>query len=195
MEQAAAMLKAAKRPVILLVGRVSRSVEGWNDRVALAETLNAKVITDLKIGCGFPTDHPLHAGAPASNALVAGSGCGAQGGGSHPRLDWVDLNGILRGGFGFDVPKTKIIHVTADFHVHRGWSMDYEALPPVDLLLPTTPEEAVPRLLAALGGAKSRKTVAVETKSGELRTVGGTVAGRRSRALRSRLRSASGRSR
>ena len=68
-EAAAAILKAAQRPVILM-GRVSRSIDGWNDRVALAEALNAKVISDLKIGCGFPTDHPLHAGAPASNAMV-----------------------------------------------------------------------------------------------------------------------------
>src|SRR5215467_12016002 len=35
-EEAAAMLKAAKHPV-MLVGRVSRSPEGWNERVALAE--------------------------------------------------------------------------------------------------------------------------------------------------------------
>ena len=48
-EDAAAMLKAAQRPVILM-GRVSRSIDGWNDRVALAEALNAKVISDLKIG-------------------------------------------------------------------------------------------------------------------------------------------------
>jgi thiamine pyrophosphate-dependent acetolactate synthase large subunit-like protein len=68
-KEAAAMLKAAKHPV-MLVGRVSRSVDGWDARIALAEAINAKVVTDLKIGAGFPTDHPLHAGAPASNALV-----------------------------------------------------------------------------------------------------------------------------
>src|ERR1700681_3006654 len=33
-KEAAAMLKAAKHPV-MLVGRVSRSVDGWNDRIAL----------------------------------------------------------------------------------------------------------------------------------------------------------------
>src|SRR5260370_10955159 len=52
-KQAADMLKAAKHPV-MLVGRVSRSVDGWNDRIALAAAINAKVITDLKIRCGFP---------------------------------------------------------------------------------------------------------------------------------------------
>jgi thiamine pyrophosphate-dependent acetolactate synthase large subunit-like protein len=161
-KEAAAMLKAAKHPV-MVVGRVSRSVEGWNDRIALAEAINAKVITDLKIGCGFPTDHPLHAGAPASSALVPEAIEALKAADLILGLDCVDLNGVLRGGFGFDVPKTKIIHVTADFHIHNGWSMDYEALPPVDLLLPTTPDEAVPKLLAELGGAKPRKPVAVKT--------------------------------
>ena len=163
-KEAAALLKAAKHPV-MLVGRVSRSVDGWNDRVALAEAINAKVITDLKIGCGFPTDHPQHAGAPASNALVPEAIEALKGADLILGLDCVDLNGILRGGFGFEVPKTKIIHVSADFHVHRGWSMDYEALPPVDLLLPTTPDEAVPLLLAALSGAKAKKPAAVKPKA------------------------------
>jgi thiamine pyrophosphate-dependent acetolactate synthase large subunit-like protein len=43
--------------------------------------------------------------------------------------------------------------------------MDYEALPPVDLMLSTTADEAVPRLLAALGGAKARKPAAVAPKA------------------------------
>ncbi|MFX7949429.1 hypothetical protein ABTK52_18695, partial [Acinetobacter baumannii] len=30
----------------------------------LAETLGLRVITDLKVGAGFPTDHFLHVGAP-----------------------------------------------------------------------------------------------------------------------------------
>src|SRR5439155_8248272 len=59
--EAAALLKSAKHPVILM-GRVSRSMEGWNERVALAEHLNAKVVTELKLGAAIPTDHPLHAG-------------------------------------------------------------------------------------------------------------------------------------
>src|SRR5712692_8389896 len=163
-KEAAAMLKAAKHPV-MLVGRVSRSIDGWNDRVALAEAIDAKAITDLKIGCGFPTDHPQHAGAPASNALVPEAVAALNAADLILGLDCVDLNGILRGAFGFEVPKTKIISVSADFHVHRGWSMDYEALPPVDLLVPTTPDEAVPLLLAALGGAKAKKPAAVKPKA------------------------------
>ncbi len=162
-KEAAAMLKGAKHPVIV-VGRVSRSVEGWNDRVALAETINARVITDLKVGCGFPTDHPLHAGVPASSALVPEAVEALKAADVILALDCVDLNGVLRGGFGFDVPTAKIINVSADFHIHNGWSMDYEALPPVDLLLPTTPDAAVPLILAALGGAKAKMPSGAKTK-------------------------------
>jgi thiamine pyrophosphate-dependent acetolactate synthase large subunit-like protein len=163
-EAAAAILKAAHHPVILM-GRVSRSVDGWNDRVALAEALNAKVISDLKIGCGFPTDHPLHAGAPASNAMVPEAIEAIKAADVILALDWVDLAGGLRNALGHEAPKAKIINVSADFHIHNGWSMDYEGLPPVDLQLPTTPDEAVPQLIAALGGAKARKPAAVKARA------------------------------
>src|SRR5262249_9357726 len=80
-------------------------------------------------------------------------------------LDWVDLAGALRNALGHEAPKAKIINVSADFHVHNGWSMDYEGLPPVDLQLPATPDDAVPQLLAALGGAKPRNPAAVTARA------------------------------
>jgi len=61
--EAAAILKSAKQ-VVILAGRASRSTDAWDARIKLAEMLNASVVTDLKIGASFPTDHPLHAGAP-----------------------------------------------------------------------------------------------------------------------------------
>jgi thiamine pyrophosphate-dependent acetolactate synthase large subunit-like protein len=161
-DEAAAMLKGAKHPVILM-GRVSRSLDGWNERIALAETLNAKVVSDLKIGCGFPTDHPLHAGAPASNAMVPEAIEAIKAADVILALDWVDLGGALRNALGLETPKAKIINVSPDFLIHNGWSMDYEILPPVDLLLPAMPDAAVPLLLAALGGAKGHKPVAVKS--------------------------------
>jgi thiamine pyrophosphate-dependent acetolactate synthase large subunit-like protein len=173
-ENAAAMLKGAKHPVIFM-GRVSRSVDGWNERVALAETLNAKVISDLKIGCGFPTDHPLHAGAPASNAMVPEAIAAIKAADVILALDWVDLGGALRNALGQEGPKAKIISVSADFHVHNGWSMDYEMLPPVDLLLPTTPDAAVPQLLAALSGGKQRKPAEVKPRAEKYEPSSGPV--------------------
>ena len=162
-ENAAAILKAAKHPVMLM-GRVSRSVEAWNERVALAEALNAKVISDLKIGCGFPTDHPLHAGAPASNAMVPEAIAAIKAADVILALDWVDLGGALRNAVGQEGSKAKVISISADFHVHNGWSMDYEILPPVDLMLPTTPDAAVPLLLDALAARKPRMAVPVKPR-------------------------------
>ena len=155
-EKARQLLCAAKHPVILM-GRVSRSEESWKERVALAEALSARVIGDLKIACGFPTDHPLHAGAPASNAMVPEAIAAIKGADVILALDWVDLGGALRVAFGQETPNAKIISVSADFQVHNGWSMDYEMLPPVDLFLPTTPDHTVHELLAAIGRAKAHK--------------------------------------
>src|SRR5262249_15393899 len=70
--QAAEMLVNAKAPV-LLMGRFSRSEEGWKQRVALAEQLGARVLTSLKALAAFPTDHPLHAAPPGM--LVSPSVC------------------------------------------------------------------------------------------------------------------------
>src|ERR1700728_2653982 len=64
--QAAALLKDAKQ-VLILAGRASRDLDAWNARIALAEALNARVVTDLKIGATFPTDHPLYVGSPRAN--------------------------------------------------------------------------------------------------------------------------------
>jgi thiamine pyrophosphate-dependent acetolactate synthase large subunit-like protein len=61
--EAARTLRSAQRP-LLMIGRVSRDLAAWKARVALAEVLNARAITDLKVGAAFPTDHPLHVGAP-----------------------------------------------------------------------------------------------------------------------------------
>src|SRR5258708_563612 len=150
--QAAKLLKSAKNPLILM-GRVSRSLEGWNQRVALAEALNAKVITELKLGAAFPTDHPLHAGPPGSTALGPQAQEAMREADVILSLDWVDLAGACKGVFTDGVPAAKVIVVSNDFRIHRGWSMDYQGLPVCDVMLATTPEEAVPDLLKAVGGA------------------------------------------
>jgi thiamine pyrophosphate-dependent acetolactate synthase large subunit-like protein len=150
--QAVSLLRAAKRPVIL-AGRVSRSLAAWNARVALAEALGAHVITDLKQGAAFPTDHPLHAGAPGTIAPVKEAAAALREADLILSLDWVDLAGTLRTLFGDDAPSARVLQVTLDHLVHNGWSMDYQGLPPVDLLLAAEPDVAVPALLAALGVA------------------------------------------
>jgi thiamine pyrophosphate-dependent acetolactate synthase large subunit-like protein len=150
--QAAEWLARAKHPVIL-AGRVSRDVTAWRQRVALAEALGARVTTSLKVGAAFPTDHPLHVDAPMNfttdeltpvlrEADVILS------------LDWVDLAGILKplGG----PPAAKVIQVSLDHQLHNGWSMDYQALPPVDLFISADPDHATTALLHAIGPALAK---------------------------------------
>jgi thiamine pyrophosphate-dependent acetolactate synthase large subunit-like protein len=155
-EQAADMLSVAKRPVIL-AGRVSRSIEGWNARVALAEVINARVITDLKIGASFPTDHPLHVGAPGTLLPVPEALETLAQADVILSLDWVDPAGTLKAA----KASGKVIQVSIDHHLHNGWSMDYQGLPAVDLFLAADPDQAVPALLEHLGG--SRKTLLAAT--------------------------------
>jgi hypothetical protein len=57
-EKLAALVVRAQRPVFL-AGRVSRSKDAWDARVELAEAVGARVVTDLKVGAAFPTDHPI----------------------------------------------------------------------------------------------------------------------------------------
>ena len=146
--EAAAMLQSAKQ-VVILAGRTSRSEEAWNARIALAEALNASVVTDLKIGASFPTDHPLHAGAPRD--VTADTIPALRGADVILSLDWVDLAGALR--HAGPSPAAKIIQVSLDYRIHNGWSMDYQALPPVDLFLSADPDAVVPELLKVIGGA------------------------------------------
>ena len=139
--QAAQMLCQASRPVILM-GRVSRSEAGWAERIALAETLNAEVLTDLRVGAAFPTDHPLHA-APSGSFLTPAAQAVLRAADVVLSLDWLDLSGTLKQAWGEQAVDSKIIQVSVDQHSHNGWSMDHQGLPPVDLYLLCEPEPAV----------------------------------------------------
>jgi thiamine pyrophosphate-dependent acetolactate synthase large subunit-like protein len=161
-EAAAKLLSAAKHPLIL-AGRVSRSEAGWKQRVALAEKLQARVFTDIKLGAAFPTDHPLHAAPPATfpspdaakllrEADVVLS------------LDWTDLAGVLKHAWGTEPVGAKIIRVSPDAHVHRGWSMDYQGLPAADVYMMCEPDAVVPLLLEAV----KARPAAVVTKPAPL---------------------------
>jgi thiamine pyrophosphate-dependent acetolactate synthase large subunit-like protein len=163
--QAAALLEAAKN-VVLLIGRASRNEAAWAARVQLAEALGARVITDLKVGASFPTDHPLHLGAPSVLTPDA-EGLAALGAADLIlSLDWVDLAGTLKAAKA-PADGAKVISVTADYQVHNGWSMDHQGLAPVDLLLAADPETAVPLLVAALGAAPASPPAPAPTPRSE----------------------------
>ncbi len=144
-DEAARLLSNARRPV-LLMGRVSRSEEGWADRIRLAEKLNAEVLTDLKVGAAFPTTHPLNA-APAGTFLSAGAMAVLKGADVVLSLDWTDLAGTLTQAWGSEAVGSKIIQVSVDQYSHNGWSMDHQGLPPIDLYLMCEPEPVVKLLV------------------------------------------------
>ena len=151
--RAAAALQQAKNPVILM-GRVSLDPGDWDRRVALAERLGARVITDLKWGASFPTKHPLHPFPPA--LYINGDAHAAiREADAILSLDWIDLAGTLRQSNEGGLPGATVIHCSVDQHIHRGWNKDYQGLPPVDVSILAAPDRVVPKLLAALGPRKS----------------------------------------
>ena len=146
-------LAKATRP-LLLVGRVSSDADDWRRRVELAERLNARVITDLKTGASFPTQHPLHPCPPgmfvASDAvsLVREADVIVS-------LDWIDLAGTLKLACGGDWPSATIIQCSLDAYSHNGYSMDYQSLPPADIAMLAHPDALVRALLDAHAAAPS----------------------------------------
>jgi thiamine pyrophosphate-dependent acetolactate synthase large subunit-like protein len=145
---AAKLLSNAKNPVIL-AGRCSRGLDGWRSRVALAEKINAPVLTSIKLAAAFPTDHRLHpvppfqSLAPQARKLIVAADVILS-------LDWLDLAGTFKQAYGANPVSAKIIQVSCDAHSHRGWSADYQGLPPVDCYLMCETDAAVPLLLESV---------------------------------------------
>ena len=161
--RAADILKKAKNPLILS-GRVTRSEEGWAERVRLAEALGARVFSLGNSGTSFPSRHPLHLGTiafilrgrvldeiRASDAILS--------------LDWTDLGTLLTQAWpagGGEPPP--VIHCSNDFHIHNGWSMDYEKIAAADVRIATVPESLVSALLP-LVEQKGAKPAALKPKA------------------------------
>lgn len=133
----------------MLAGRCSRSLEAWKARVALAEKLNMPVLTNIKLAASFPTDHRLHP-LPPSNRLTAAGQKLITEADVILSLDCLDLAGTLKQAYGMKTVTAKVIQVSCDAHNHRGWSMDYYGLPPMDVYLMCEPDAAVPLLLDAV---------------------------------------------
>jgi thiamine pyrophosphate-dependent acetolactate synthase large subunit-like protein len=150
--RAADLLRNAKSPLIL-AGRVSRSETAWTERVALAEKLGARVVTDLKVACSFPTDHPLHVGAPGMIGTNPDSAEAVRNADVIVSLDWLDLAGSLKAA---GQTSARVIQISVDHQLHNGWSMDYQALPPVDVMIACEPDAAVSALVQALGSVTPR---------------------------------------
>lgn len=143
------LLVNAKNP-LLLFGRGSRSQTAWDNRVKLAELSGASVMTSIRERSIFPTNHDLHV-VPPLYWLSPNTKSVAREADVIISLDWVDLNGFLlqMTRATSDYP-AKIVHVSVDNILHRGWSMDYFALPPVDVPVMAGADGFVEDLLAAL---------------------------------------------
>jgi len=142
---AARLLVGAKSPVFM-IGRGSRSMKAWANRVKLAELLGAGVVTDLHNAAVFPSDHGLHIGRPTSRLVGA-----AKEAVLHAdvilSLNWLDLGGCFRvlkrdGGV-----KGKVIHVTMEKFLHNGFGMELFELPPADVGADADPDAFVAQLL------------------------------------------------
>jgi thiamine pyrophosphate-dependent acetolactate synthase large subunit-like protein len=140
-------LRDARRPVIL-AGRVSRSEDDWQRRVALAEHCGATVLTDFKVGAAFPTWHPLHGAAPAYFMSEEGLAI-LRDADVVVSLDWVDLAGTLRSAWGAGEAPAHVVQVSLDQTLHNGFGGEHQGLVGADTYLMCDPDEFVTHTLAA----------------------------------------------
>lgn len=153
-DQVVRLLAQSRRPLFLF-GRVNRSQSSWNQRIELAETVDARVLTDIKQGSAFPTYHRLHPAPPgvftpphavdliqAADLLIS--------------FDWVDLAGTLKAA-GATYPSGKVVHISLDSTLHNGWSKDHYGLPAVDLPVFADPDKALEPILAGVKAQNLRQ--------------------------------------
>jgi thiamine pyrophosphate-dependent acetolactate synthase large subunit-like protein len=143
-----ALLAQSRKPLFMF-GRVNRTQQGWDERVQLAERYEVRVLTDLKQAAAFPTQHLLHASAPAvfntprtcemireADVIVS--------------FEWVDLAGTLQAAYpGGEEPAAKIVHISLDTALHNGWSKDHFGHPPVDHSIAADADKFVSSLIKA----------------------------------------------
>ncbi|MBP5857442.1 thiamine pyrophosphate-binding protein [Marivibrio halodurans] len=130
-------LKVAERPVFMY-GRMGRSTEGWDAQVALAEHFGARVVTDIKTGAVFPTQHPLHVGPP-SFFLTAPQMKALKDADLIVAFDWVDGAGALRQ----CETDASVVNVSIDHHLANAWSFDHTGPVRADIHIATTADACV----------------------------------------------------
>lgn len=151
--KAIAAIKKAKLPVMLL-GRCDRTQEAWDNRIKLAEALGCAVLSNLRAGSMFPTEHPSHVAQPcvrpeqANKDLINKADLILN-------LGWLDLGGLLRLCTGN--PQTQkptsatVINVSLQQYLHNGWNLDYQSLSAADINALADPDTFVQQMLEELG--------------------------------------------
>ncbi|MDA0892278.1 MAG: thiamine pyrophosphate-binding protein [Proteobacteria bacterium] len=127
-------LDSAQKPVFML-GRMSNRTVDWFTRVAVAEHWNAQVITDIKTGAIFPTNHTLHTG-PASFFLSLEQEERLRQADLIVCFDFVDAGATLARA---ECAGT-IVNVTLDHVLKNGWSFDQGQAVFSDLHIGTSPD-------------------------------------------------------
>lgn len=175
-ERIADVLLEADNP-LLLMGRASRCQDAWDRRVALAERLQASVMTSIRERAVFPTEHPLHVVPPFFWLNPTGKDIVAKAD-AILSLDWADLNGLFQQVTRrTDAISAAVAHVSLDSHLHRGWSMDYFGLPPADIPVMANADRFVEQLLEAVetrqkAGRGKVRSAPAKAPYGELNYVG-----------------------
>lgn len=141
-------LDNAQKPIFML-GRVSNRTVDWFTRVAVAEHWNAQVITDIKTGATFPTNHTLHTG-PASFFLSLEQEERLRQADLIVCFDFVDAGATLARA---ECAGT-IVNVTLDHVLKNGWSFDQGQAVFSDLHIGTSPDAC----FAALAEQKNLNT-------------------------------------
>ena len=178
-----AALKGAKHPVIL-AGRCSHHAGSVGRPRRARGSVEARVITELHVGAMFPTDHPLHAGQSMGNPAEAA----LREADVILDLDSLDLAGILKSAGGGKPLGATVIAASMDRYVHGGWSMDYQALPALDISLVVPPDMLVRALLEALGNPKRKPAASNGAAPPRAKAAGTAAPVRRSGSTRSRSR-------
>ncbi len=149
--QAAELLRAAKHPVIL-AGRVSRDVE------ALERARRARRTARRPRRHRSEDRRRLPDRSSAACRRARRHRAGARSRRRYPRRRCHPQPRLARSRRHVQACRrqrnAKVIQVSVDHHLHNGWSMDYQGLPPVDVLIACEPDAAVPPLLDALGRGK-----------------------------------------
>jgi acetolactate synthase-1/2/3 large subunit len=153
LEQLKSRISGSKKIVILL-GRLNRNQDDFDNRVRLAEGLSATVITDLRTGSTFPSDHDLH--CPPDNLMPSEKSSDAiRAADLVMSFDWIDLGGMLRNTFAAPVAQCPTFHFSLDQNLINGWSKDHCEPARNTTTLLVDPNTAINQLVEILDLAKN----------------------------------------
>lgn len=151
-------LLQGKSRILCLFGRMERTAEAFARRLALIEAWDATVVTDLRTGSTFPTQHPNHlapgALMPKSDVIEAVRHADAI-----VSFDWIDLGGLFRQAFGEPRALQPVISFSPDHGLHNGWSKDGCEPAATTVSVAVHPDQAIRQLVSAYEAPAPVKTM------------------------------------